>query len=146
MFETHPDLGGDEQEFIKVRNAYLTLHDEDSRLEYDMEEPKGLLTISVTRGVEIEESVAAVVENRLCWWKEPWSIVTDEDYKLLEIWVDMLMSVAYDFRWQGEIRVGLISKQKYSVFDNMALIGIGETPSKDMAALYILWRMITDGT
>ena len=140
MFETHPDLGGDEQEFIKVRNAYLTLHDEDSRLEYDMEEPKGLLTISVTKGVEVEEPVAAVVENRLCWWKEPWSIVADEDYKLLEIWVDMLMSVAYDFRWQG------ISKQKYSVFDNMALIGIGETPSKDMAALYILWRMITDGT
>lgn len=139
MLETHPDHGGDVEDFKKVREAFLILSDESARISYDMEEPKAIVSVCVASD-DLEENDAAV-ENTLCWWKEPWTIVTKSDYELLESWVDMLMRAAYEFHWQGDIKVGLISKQNYSTENNMALIKIGLQPSKAMAYTYILWRM-----
>lgn len=151
MLETHPDHGGDVGEFMAVREAFTTLRDERKRADYDVEDvtPRfirnsiqhcGSDNLGVLMGVVVREG-----ENisSPAWLKEPWSVLTESDEKKALEWLWLVVDVARDFDYEGEIRTGVVASDKtFLRQDDIALIGIGKEPDLAAARLYVLSQKV----
>ena len=143
MAESHPDAGGDPEEFMAVHEAYEVLSDEGRRAEYDrMDAPRrgGVEVRIASAGPSVE--VARGPSGPPCFYKEPWTVLTDDDIGKVREWQDMLLGAAREFRAALEIKAGVCEGLAgFSVDGDIALIGVGVVPERWAAELYVLREM-----
>ena len=153
MLETHPDHGGDVSEFMAAREAFTTLRDEKKRAGYDVEDvtPRfvrnsiqhfngGGDDLGVLMGVVVREEEGI---GSPAWLKEPWSVLTESDEKKALEWLWLVVDVARDFDYEGEIRTGVVASDKTFIRqDDIALIGIGKEPDLAAARLFVLSQKV----
>ena len=141
MLENHPDVGGNEESFIEIREAYETLSNPASRLEYDNKED----------GFEIKvKRVSVIKENDTpkpsAFFKDVRDILTDEEIAKVRVWQAMLLETAYEFGAALEIKAGIVSKIPSGYEKDIALIEKEEVPERWKAKLLILKGMIENGS
>jgi curved DNA-binding protein CbpA len=153
MIETHPDHGGDVNEFMLVREAFVTLRDEAKRAEYDIEDRvcrqqenpsnniAGSPAIDVVMEVVLREDDG--YERPPAWYKEPWTVLTESDESAVLKWLWLLVDVARDFGYEGEIKAGIVASDKtFMRKDDIALIGIGKEPELVAAQMFVLSQKV----
>lgn len=139
LLESHPDVGGDTDEFIKVHDAYETLADPARRAEYDARRAGSLSIVSFTAS---EAMILGCEERGAAFYKDVDSILTEEDVKRVRQWQDMLLQTAYEFGVALDIKAGICKYPAgYSIERDIALIGIGTVPERWGARLFILREM-----
>lgn len=140
IMEHHPDHGGDEEEFIKVVEAYRTLSNPRTRAEYDMRPPYAGEPV-IRRYAAFEPQFKGVGEP--AWYKEPTMVLSDADVARVRMWHSLVLQAARDFRQSLKIKVGVCRcPAGYYVHDDIALIGIGTEPERWAACIYVLKRMV----
>lgn len=140
MLENHPDVGGDEKSFIEIREAYETLSNAKTRLDYDNKE--GGLTIRVRRS---SAPPSFTPQEPPAFFKDVKDILTDEEIAKVEKWQRMLLETAYEFGTALEIKAGIVSKIPSGYEKDIALIAKDEIPERWKAKLLILKGMIRNG-
>lgn len=136
MLEKHPDLGGDQDEFIRVMDAYKTLSDPVSRALYDAEQATG----SYVRVAVVETPTSANVTDKPCFYKDMRAILSDEMLKCVYGWMDMVKSALSLFHVGIEVKVGI--GKRWSLEDGLAVMQEGEMPDYGMAMAYALVKLI----
>ena len=139
LMETHPDVGGDEDDFCKVMQAYQTLSDQTLKAEYDRKEklPKGL-HFKRKATIDLSETYDA---KPFGFYKNMTDILLDSDVEMLYNWLDAVMDAAHEFRWEADIKVG-IGGEVYTDQEGIAVMPKG-AKGKDhrvMAKLFVLKR------
>lgn len=139
LLESHPDVGGDTDEFIRVHKAYETLANPARRAAYDARKRSSLSIRSVATSAG--ESAASATGGP-AFYKDVDTVLTEEDVKRVREWQDMLLETAYEFGIALEIKAGICKYPAgYSVDEDIALIGIGTVPERWGARLFILREM-----
>lgn len=141
MLENHPDVGGDEESFIEIREAYETLSNPITRLEYDNKEDG--LVIKVRRTTEVSKPMA---QEPPAFFKDAREILTDEEIARVRAWQEMLLETAHEFGAALEIKAGIVSKIPSGYDKDIALIAKDEVPERWKAKLLILKGMIKNGS
>lgn len=140
--ETHPDLGGSQEEFERVVEAYRILSDRGSREKYNN------VTCSVKTRVK-NDSVAFRMDDRWAgepiWYKEPAAILPEQSIENIRAWHGMLLDAARDFRLSLEIKAGVCRcPTGYGEMNGIALIDVDTVPERWAAFVYMLKRMCDD--
>lgn len=143
MLKTHPDAGGDEDEFLRVHEAYETLSNPASRAAYDVKERvrgNGRVFVRVSENVPVPHN-----DEPPAFWKEPQSILGDDDIMLVREWQDMLLEAAWEFGAALPIKAGIGNcPSGYALVDGIAVIDRKAVPQRWAANVYILKGMIDD--
>jgi hypothetical protein len=135
MQETHPDHGGSAQEFMRVVDAYRTLtHD---RAAYDSLDATDITVKRIEFDVPERKD-----DGRYVWYKEPGSILGEEDERTIDAWFSLVMQKAHEFAYQGPIKVGMVEDCPigFGIYDDVAVIAKGREPEEWAAETYILCR------
>jgi len=113
MIESHPDYGGDEEEFIKVREAYKILSRPSKRAEYDSKRPS--LTFNIitqdTGQSRLEATTAMHSHNYSAFYKPPSLILNQEDVDRLSLQEKSLFFHAYNNKVSVIIRIGITEEE-----------------------------------
>lgn len=139
LMETHPDVGGNEDDFCAVMVAYQTLSNPLSKAEYDCKD-----TAKLDKVMSIKRKVAFEIpdeqnEKPFGYYKNMTDILLDSDMEMLYNWLDAVMNAAHEFRWQADIRVG-IGGDRFSDIDGIAVAPRGKNRQDHqvMAKLFVL--------
>lgn len=139
LLESHPDVGGSTDEFIKVYKAYDTLADPAKRAVYDA---KKKASLSVTSTISSEKIDPCESAGEPAFYKDVSTILSDEDVKRVREWQGMLLETAYEFGIALDIKAGICKYPAgYSIEKDIALIGVGTVPERWGAKLFVLREM-----
>lgn len=108
MLESHPDHGGDEEEFIEIRQAYEILSDPASRAAYDDKDRELPFSRKVFCEKPREEPVIA--PTRSAYYKEPDIVMTQQDEEEVSLWIEFLLEAARVRKIEKEIKVAVKKK------------------------------------
>lgn len=145
MLECHPDVGGDEDEFEDVLDAYRTLSDPAARAEYDSEEPEAEETILfATEGTPLrsDESDSEAPKGPE-WYKRPSELLNDEDRALVARWRELVLETAREMRVDVVVKVGIAGKIEGDYRADVALVRRGAQPTRLEARAAVLRLMTT---
>lgn len=140
MLESHPDTGGDQEEFSLVLEAYETLNDRAKRAAYDKERPQSKVTVKREPKGVWEPPVTEAGEP--AFFKEPQSILSEADIALVREWQSMLLEAAHGFGTALDIKAGIGKcPSGYAIEDGIAVIDREAVPQRWAAMLFILREM-----
>lgn len=139
VMQTHPDVGGDEEEFIKTVEAYRTLSNPGRRAEYDTRTKAPTVSVKVRTTAFVPDIPR---EHGPAWYKEPTMIVTREIESRVKDWHEMLLEAARGFRLSLEIKAGVCRcPAGYHVENGIALIGSNQVPEGWAARVFMLMKL-----
>lgn len=139
LMESHPDVGGDTDDFIRVHRAYETLADPAKRAAYDAKKRRSLSVVSVA--VEGPTPLDSA-DGEAAFYKDVDTVLSEEDVERVREWQGMLLETAHEFGIALEIKAGICKYPAgYSIDKDIALIGIGTVPERWGARLFILREM-----
>ena len=139
VMETHPDHGGDPDEFMDAVEAYRTLSDPAKRAEYDH------MTFIPKASVRTRQDAPRwdfQRDGEPAWYKEPTLLLTEEEVLRVRRWHEMVLEAARGSRLPLEIKVGVCRYPTgYYMEGDIAVIGRNQEPERRMARLTVLMRM-----
>lgn len=141
VMRTHPDMGGDEDDFITAVEAYKTLSDPVSRAEYDTRTRAPLASVRKAPAAFVPDIGRDGVP---VWYKEPTLVMSEEDVQRVREWHELVLEAAHGFRHPMKIKVGACRcPAGYYVSDDgeVALIGLGTVPQRWAAMTFVLMKM-----
>lgn len=139
LTETHPDHGGDPDEFMRVLEAYRVLTRE--RAAYDASTASPMGDVEVRFEIPVRETNDGGGQDYL-WFKEPGSILEGDDIRRLDAWLQLVMQKAHEFAYEGPIWVGMVEEcpRGFGIFDDIAVMARGQEPMKWAAETYVLYE------
>ena len=142
MLLSHPDVGGDTEEFIRIHHAYTVLSDPESKALYDRKErDSGSLSVCIVKVPEDTSHGFEGVEAP-CFYKDMDTVLSENDLERVRLWQGFLMDAAHESGAELVIKAGISkSLSGYDVEDDIAVIGLDTEPVRWAAQLFILREM-----
>ena len=143
LMETHPDMGGSEDDFIEAMAAYKTLTDPDLRAEYDRKKKPSRLSVKVGVGGHGGFDIPLATDGRPAIWKDIADILTADEVEETYEWLDILIELSHDLRYNGEIKVG-IGGDAFRVIDGIAVLPrrkTGKSEKQKYAIVFLLYTL-----
>ena len=139
VMETHPDMGGDSEDFIMAVRAYQTLSNPEKRAEYNVRTSAPTASVR-TRQVVFDVGLSD--GDSPAFYKEPAMVLSDDEVERVRKWHVLLLQAARRFQLPLEIKAGVCRYPTgYYVKDDIALIGRKQEPDGRVARLYMYMRL-----
>lgn len=130
ILANHPDVGGSNEVFLQIVEAYKVLSNLKERALYDAKSNSEHYIKVKIREVEIKPP---------CFYKEAKDIVTEQDIKIIRKWQSILLQVAQSFRAKIEIKVGITSREEQvQELEDVFVINRNDEPEEYMAKVFVL--------